>query len=190
MATGDQADVLGRLLAVLPPWFPAGAAPVLETVLQGPAWLLSQMYGLIGFARAQTRISTASGGWLDLIAYDFFGRTLLRGAGELDPAFAARIKANLLQPAATRPALIAALVRLTGRTPVVVDPWRPGDIGAYGYGGLGYGVAGCYGSLAMPMQSFVVAYRPAGDVIADAAIYGLIANTIPAGATGWSELSN
>jgi len=190
MATGDQADVVNRLLALLPPWFPAGAATVLEAVLQGSAWVLSQVYTLIGFARAQTRISTASAGWLDLISYDFFGRSLLRLTNEADFAFATRIKANLLQPAATRPALITALMRLTGRSPVVIDPWRPGDCGAYGYGGLGYGVAGYYGSLSMPAQTFLVVYRPAGGGVSDAGIYQVIVNTIPAGAIAWSALSN
>ncbi len=190
MATGDQSDIVQRMHALLPPWFPAGATAVLDAVLQGPGTVLSMVYGLVAFARAQTRLSTATGGWLDLFSYDFFGRTLLRSAGETDVAYASRIKANLLQPAATRPALVAALVRLTGRTPTVIDPWRPGDCGAYGYGGTGYGTGGYYGSLSMPVQCFVNAYRPLSGSVSDAAIYQVIANTIPAGAAAWTDIEN
>jgi hypothetical protein len=190
MATGDQADIVDRLYAVLPPWFSTGATTVLGAVVQGPAYVFSLCYGLLAFTRDQTRISTATGGWLDLISYDFFARALLRLSGEADSAFASRIKANLLQPAATRPALIATLTRLTGRAPTVVDPWRPGDCGAYGYGGLGYNTIGYYGSVQMIAQSFVSAYRPTDGSVSDTTIYGVIASTIPAGTVAWSELSN
>ena len=188
MATGDQPDVTNRLLALLPPWFAAGASSLLGVVLQGPAWVLSQIFSLIQFAHEQTRIASATGGWLDLIGFDFFGRALMRGSGESDAAFRARIEANLLQPAGTRPALFAALERLTGRAPVIIDPWRPGDCGAYGYGGLGYGAAGCYGSLKMPAQTFIIVTRPPAGGMTDQAIYQAVAEIIPAGVIGWSEL--
>lgn len=191
MATGDQQDIVARLLAVLPPWFPAGATSVLNAVTAGGGWMLSEVYGLIEFARLQTRLSTATGGWIDLIAFDFFGRGLLRNASESDAAFVSRIKANLLQPAATQAAVSAAVVALTGRVPLIIAPWRPADCGAYGYGGLGYGGAGYYGSLAMGAQFFIVAYRPPGvGTSMDAAILSVIASTIPAGVTAWCELSN
>jgi len=191
MATGDQSDITQRLYALLPPtWFPSGATPVLGAILQGPAYVLSLIYGLVAFTKQQTRISTATGGWLDLISYDFFARTLLRSTGESDSAFATRIKANLLQPAATRPALIAAITNLTGETPTVIDPWRPGDCGAYGYGGLGYNTVGHYGSVAMVAQCFVVVPDPASSNVTDAEIYQTISNIIPAGVTAWTDITS
>lgn len=51
---------------------------------------------------------------------------------------------------------------LTGATPIVFEPTRPQDTGAYRGPTLGYGVAGGYGSLSMPYQAFVTAYRPVG----------------------------
>jgi hypothetical protein len=191
MATGDQADITQRLYAVLPPaWFPSGATPVLGAILQGPAYVLSLIYGLVGFTKLQTRISTATGGWLDLISYDFFARALLRLTGETDSAFSARIRANLLRPAATRPSLIVAVTDLTGETPTVIDPWRPGDCGAYGYGGLGYNTIGYYGSLAMVAQCFVMVPDPASSNVSDAEIYQEISSIIPAGVTAWTEITS
>jgi hypothetical protein len=187
MATGDQADVTQRLTALLPPWFAAGASPVLNAVLQAPAYVLSGIYGLLQFATTQSRIATASGGWLDLIAYDFFGRSLARSPGQSDADFLNHIQRELLRPRGTRSALVAAVQDLTGTTSVVIEPWRPSDCGAYGYGGLGYGVAGCYGSLALPTQCFVTAYR--GNGAADADIYATVAETMPAGTTAWTRLS-
>ena len=188
MATGDQQDVSNRLIAVLPPWFPAGAAYVLTVVLQGPAWVGALVYGLIAFAGQQTRIATASGGWLDLIAYDFFARTLIRASGQDDTAFRSHIQRELLRPRATRPALVAAVLDLTATTPVVFEPWRPSDCGAYGYGGLGYNVAGGYGSLALPAQCFVRVTRGGGA--ADSDIYQVVAETMPSGVTAWTALSS
>jgi hypothetical protein len=187
MATGDQADVTQRLTALLPPWFPAGASPILNAVLQGPAWVLSAVYSLVQYATGQTRIATAIGGWLDLIAYDFFGRALSRSPGQSDADLLNHIQRELLRPRGTRSSLIAALQDLTGQTATVIEPWRPSDCGAYGYGGLGYGVSGCYGSLALPTQCFVTAYL--GNGAADSDIYTLVADTIPAGTTAWTQIS-
>ena len=89
---------------------------------------------------------------------------------------------------ATRPALVAAVVDLTGTTPAVFEPWRPSDCGAYGYGGLGYNLVGGYGSLALPAQCFVGVTRGGGA--SDADIYQVVAETMPSGVTAWTALSN
>jgi hypothetical protein len=132
VATGDQEDVLARLISVLPPWFKAGATPVLDALLGGAAWAGSFAYGMIRFARQQARIATATGGWLDLAAYDFFGRDFVRPAGWTDAQFGAAITARLLNPNGTRPGLIAGIEQLTGRAPRVFEPWNPTDTGGYG----------------------------------------------------------
>jgi hypothetical protein len=187
MATSDQAEVANRLTAVLPPWFAAGASPVLSAALQGAAWVGAQVHGLIGFARLQTRIATATGGWLDLIAFDFFGRTLIRASGQSDAGLRDHLSRELLRPRGTRPALVAAVIDLTGTTPSIFEPWRPSDCGAYGYGGLGYNDRGGYGSLALPAQCFVTVTRGGGA--ADADIYLVVAETMPAGVTAWTTLN-
>ena len=146
--------------------------PVLDGLLNGPAWMWSWLYSLLQYVAQQRRIATASGINLDQIAYDYFSTTIERFASENDTAFAARIKANLLAPKGTRQAVIDALVALTNVTPTIFEPRNTGDTGGYGHQGmtvgtgLAYGVAGGYGSLMLPFQAFVKAYRPRGGGIA------------------------
>jgi hypothetical protein len=159
--TGDATDMRARLAALLPlRWFP-DSAPVLAALLAGLADGWAWLYAMLGYVRRQTRIATATDSFLDLIAQDFFGATLARRPGEADANLRARIQAALFAPRATRPALVAALTSLTGRAPLLFEPARPADTGAYGMA-LGYGLAGGWGSLALPFQVFVTAYRPFG----------------------------
>jgi hypothetical protein len=156
---GDQTDMLSRLRAALPArWFP-DVAPVLDGLLSGLAQAQASTFGLIAYARGQTRIATATDLWLDLIAQDCFGVRVQRRAAEADGPFRARIQRELLRPRATRAALAAQLLDLTGSTPWIFEPSRPADTGAWG-GPAGYGVAGGWGNLAMPFQCLVVARRP------------------------------
>jgi hypothetical protein len=172
MTIGDQTDCFNRLKAVLPNGWFKEPTPVLDALLQGFAWALSLVYGLIAYTRLQTRINTATDVFLDLISGDFFGSALPRKTAEMDAPFRTRILANLLRERATRNGLINALVLLTGRTPRVFEPARPLDTGAYNTNICGYGVAGGYGSLALPSQAFVIAYRPSGSGIPNIAGYG------------------
>jgi hypothetical protein len=163
MATGDQSDIILRLKATLPSWF-GDNTPILDALLQGLAWAGSFAYSLISYAKLQTRIKTATDGWLDMIAADFFGSFLARAANQSDASFRER---------ATRKSIIAVLQDLTGRTPLVFEPQRPADTGAYSAPNSGYGVAGGYGSLLLPYQAFVTAYRPSGTGIPLVAGYGI-----------------
>lgn len=213
MPVGDQDDVVTRLRAALPGgWFP-DTAPVLAAVLAGFATGFSRVYGLLAFARLQSRIATASGIWLDGIASDLFGTRLVRRAGQSDAALATRMVAEVLRPRGTRASIVTVLTNLTGRAPVVFEPARVQDTGGYG-AASGYGVAGGYGSLALPFQVFVTTRRPgiAGDIsgggyglglgyataggqylqlsavtggISDADIYAAIAGVMPAAAVAW-----
>jgi hypothetical protein len=172
MAVGDQADFVARMKALLPNGWFADTTPILDGLLNGIASLLATAYSLYSYAKLQTRIATATDGFLDLISYDFFGTNLPRRQGESDSAFRARIKASIFLERGTRPGLIKALTLLTGRAPWVFEPARPADTGAYNTNTMGYGVAGGYGSLALPCQAFVVAYRPASSGIPFIAGYG------------------
>jgi hypothetical protein len=171
MATGDAQDILGRIKALLPRrWFP-DSTPVLDALLSGPAWALALVYSLIQYAKDQTRIGTATDGFLDLISYDYFGTALPRRHSELDAPFRARILATLLRPKATRPGMIASLVNLTGRTPIIFEPWRVADTGAWGgtVGGFAWNTAGAWGSLRLNAQAFITAYRPGSSGIPNVA---------------------
>lgn len=170
--TGDQNDLFLRLKAILPRWF-GDTTPTLDAVLQGLAWAGSFVYSLWAYAKLQTRILTASDGWLDMIAADFFGTAVLRQANQTDASFRARIIINLMRERATRRAIIKVLQDLTGRTPIVVEPQRPADTGAYSAPNSGYGSAGSYGSMLLPYQGFVTAYRPLTTGIPYVAGYGV-----------------
>jgi len=162
--TGDQQDVFNRLKSALPPWF-GDSSPFLDAVLQGLAWAGSFIYSLYAYAVLQTRILTATDGWLDVIAADFFGTNLLRKTNQSDASFRNQIVINIFRERATRNAIVKVLQDLTGRTPIIYEPLRARDTGGYGIA-CGYGVAGAYGSKVVgPFQAWVTAFRPLGTGI-------------------------
>lgn len=196
MATGDQNDMIGRLKAALPPtWFPNTSqglvtnSPVIDAILSGVASVWVWVYAFLQFVKSQTRIATASGVFLDMIAADFFGTFLTRRNAELDAAFCLRILKEMFRPKVTRAAMIRAITELTGRAPAIFEPAYPLDTGGWGTTGmtagtgLGYGVAGGWGSLALPFQYFIIAYRPTGGGVASVAGFGHIGgfNGMPGG---------
>ena len=212
--TGDADDMLSRLRAVLPPrWF-GDTTPVLDSLLTGLATGWAILYSLLQMVVAQARIATASGSFLDMISTDFFGALLPRRPTELDDPFRLRIQQELFRERGTRAGLETILTELTGRAPVIFEPARSGDTGGYSTGGLGYGVAGGWGSLALPFQVFVTAFRPHGAGIAavggystggpreyaslsmvptpvsDADIYAAAASVMPAATICWTAISN
>lgn len=170
--TGDQGDVYSRIKALLPRGWFGDTSPILNALLQGFSAIIANVYTLIVYARAQSRILTASDGWLDLISADFFGPSLPRKTNESDTAFRNRITVNLFRERATRNAIIQVLTTLTGRAPTIIEPERPADTGGYRIPTSGYGVAGAYGSMLLPYQAFVTAYRPIGTGIPFVAGYG------------------
>ncbi len=168
----DTASILLRLRAVLPArWFDS-PAPVLDGLLSGLAAGWSWVYQLVAFAAAQTRVSTATGLWLDLASADYFGTRLARRAAESDLAYRARIQREMVRERGTRNAVISALTDLTGHPPVVFEPGMPADTGVWGFG-IGYGQAGGWGSLDLPFQCFVTAYRPRANGVAQVAGWGV-----------------
>jgi hypothetical protein len=220
MATGDASDFADRLAGVLPPGWFGDDTPVLDAVLAGPAAALALVYAILAYVQAQTRIGTATDGWLDLIAADFLGDSLTRRTGESDTAYRARILANLLRERATRAGMVTTLTTLTGRAPEIFEPARPQDTGGYGIA-CGYGARYGYGSLVHPCQVFLTAYRPTGagivsvagyggttgaystpsraqyasldmiaDHVADSDIYAAIAATRPAGIQVWARIES
>jgi hypothetical protein len=168
---GDVGDFVGRLKRVLPPrWF--GDIAVNEgAVLSGFGTAWASIYTLIQAVRAQSRLATAYGGFIDRIAADFFGAALPRRPGEADTYYRIRIGFELLRPRGTRAAMVTAMTELTGQTVSVFEPSRPADTGGYNVGGVGYGVAGGWGNLSLPLQTFLIVQRPQGGGIADVAGY-------------------
>lgn len=171
MTTGSSLDILARVKQLLPQrWF-SYVAPYRDAVLGGLSDLASWSYGLIYYAKAQTRLSTAYGIWLDIFSYDFLGPVLPR-AGTHDVAYRALIQATILQERVTRNGMNNALTKLTGVTPGIFEPWNTYDTGAYSgpanvvgspqYGQMGYGVGrGGYGSMKLTYQAFLKVQRTA-----------------------------
>ncbi len=184
MALFDQTDFTGRLLRLLPAgWFPA-AAPRLNAVLQGAASSLSAAFAMLQFVKAQMRVPTASGAFLDLISQGYFAGALPRLPYEQDAAFAKRIEYNLTAPRGTHDGMAQMLTQLTGNAPTIYQPnsvadgfclasiAQPDVAGSGGglvqasaynapYGGFGAaGAPACWGSLLMPCQVMILVSPP------------------------------
>jgi hypothetical protein len=193
MATGDHDDMFGRLKGLLPAgWFTSGQTPNLDALVHGIAALMSQVYAMVAYAMLQTRINTATDGWLDLYAADFFGSTYQRRPAQSDVSFRAQIMANLFRERGTRGGVIKLVQDMTGHTPTIIEMGMPSDTGAYSRKG-GYGRFGAYGSQSLPPGTFIVkAKRPdpgslqAGTLDAD--ILAGIDSVRPVTATAWIQL--
>lgn len=171
MAIGDQSDIFARIKSVLPRWF-GPASPFLDALLQGVANSHAFAYSLYLYAKLQTRLMTATDGWLDVIAADYFGAALMRAANQSDANFRAKIIINMFRERGTRYAITKVLTDLTGRAPIIFEPLRPADTGAYGAPNCGYGLAGGYGSMQMAYQGLIRAFRPSSNGIPFVAGYG------------------
>lgn len=190
---GDSQDIVARLRAVLPArWFP-DEAPVLNSVLVGLAAGWATLFGCLSYVKAQARIATAGDAWLDVIARDYFGPGACERNGQPDDAYRARIRAELVRERGTRHALQSVLQDLTGRRPVIFEPANATDTGGWGSKatparGLGYGVGGGWGSLVLPFQAFVTAYRPVGAGIAAISGWGRLGGGYGCGAIEYASL--
>lgn len=208
MATGDINDIAARIKAVLPSkWFPlqnsdgSSGTPILDGVIAGLAYSWTWLFSLGQYLQLQTRVATATDVFLDILALDFFGTRIFRRLGQGDTSFRAKLKLELVRPRATRQAVIQALTDLTTRAPIVFEPSWPPDTGGYGFQGmtvgtgLAYGSVGGWGSIALPYQFFVTAFRGGGGGIANVAGYGSLggSNGMPgaygAGAIEWATLA-
>lgn len=146
MATGDGDDFIRRLRALIPSgWIGQYSltgqfrAYVSQAVLGGIADSLSWCYALLQGAKAATRRLTLTGWLIDLDAVGFLGTAFLRRFGEADGSFSLRYRQEVFRPRGRRQDIVAALTDLTGRKPILAEPWNAGDAGGYGMGGLGYG---------------------------------------------------
>jgi hypothetical protein len=144
--------------------------------------------------RAQTRVATAGGIWLDLIAHDYFGGSLRRRPSEPDIAFSIRIRKEFIRERCTRKAVSSALVDLTARSPIIFEPANTADTGGYGArqgagGGIAYGLAGGWGNLHLPLQFFVTTFRPIGGGIASVSGWGCGAGGYGEGTMEYAALS-
>ena len=178
---GDERDFVARLRLTLPVGWFGDEAPLLDGVLGGLAAAWAGLFTLLGDVRRQARLATVGGRFLDLACSDFFARRLGRRAGEGDEALRGRLLRAMRRERGTRAAVIAAAAE-AGYSARVFEPARPADTGAYATaGGLAWGVAGGWGSLAMPLECLVVVTA----VAPVEAVGPAIAEALPAGGVAW-----
>lgn len=132
MSVGDNTDMFGRLKNLLPAGWFGDNNPIRDALLWGYANALAWGYTLYLYAKAQTRIKSATDGWLDLIGLDFFGKNLIRYSNQSDASYKNRILINIFRERTTRHAMEQVLYDLTGRWPIIIEPARPADVGSYG----------------------------------------------------------
>lgn len=168
MATGDSNDIVRRLKGVIPFYWFAYVAPIRDAILGGIADGAAWCYSLITYATTQSRIATSTGPFLDLIAYDFLGRELLRGSSS-DVAFRALIQAMILQERVTRAGMSQVITKLTGNTPLIIEPWNTGDVGAWGKMAWGQGR---WGNMNLPGVVFMQVKRGAPSGVPGVAGWG------------------
>ncbi len=192
MSTGSLADMLSRVKSVLPGgWFPATgqgsattATPVLDAALTGPAWGLAWFWRFLRYVALQTRIATATGINLDMVAADFFGAGLTRHAAEADDPLRARILASLFPKRSTRQAVTDAASAAAGGPVTVFEPGYALDAGGWGIGTSGFDAASSagWGTRTMPFQAFLTA--PPGNRLA---VFAAVEQARPVATIIWTE---
>lgn len=257
MAIITNTEMLRRLRTLIPNGWFGDVAPIRDIVLGGVADALTWVRAQGQVVRAGTRRAGTTGWLLDTDAFGFFGSAFLRRPNESDDAWRKRYTDEIFRLRVTRAAIDKALFDLTGRHPIIVEPWNANDCGAYDIGALGYagsdfapvqaagydvtgaydiGVTsydplsgpsgrsypglGCWGSLELPYQLFVTAFRPLGggipnasgtdtgvqsydtgtfrytdqsevrSTVSDAEILACVARTAAAGVIAWTAISN
>ena len=173
MATGDDDDIKTRLMMVMPNWFGADA-PIKDALVSGFAKIGSWGYAILQYAKAQTRISTATDFFLDLAAFDFFGMRVKRKTAQPDDVFRDVIRKEVLRERGTRRGMLKALRDLTGTDAVIFEPSYAFDTGGYDTYGLGYDIAGGWGSRNYPNQFFIRVVEPIGAGVPNVAGYDTI----------------
>lgn len=169
-------DLARRIIQLLPQaWFNDQAkAPGgnLWAIASGFSVTDAAFYSRIQALRRHLRLTSAD--TLDdlaLIARDFFGTSLPPLEGESPDAYRTRLGLRLFRPAGTKSALQEALTRQVGQHPLIVEPWHPGDCGAWD-GPLGWDGPGLWGDLDCPWQGFVLTKRPASRIVITGVLVG------------------
>ena len=138
MATGDSPDIQRRLRSLIPGGWFGSISPVSDSIRGGIADVLAGSYSLLIAVKNASRRATASGWLIDLDAWGFFGPRFIRRNQEMDASFRARYLAEIFRPRSTRAAITQSLTDLTGRVPLVFEPWHSGDCGALDVGTLSF----------------------------------------------------
>lgn len=118
-----------QLIELVPPsWTSVEAKKrggVFWTLMTAIATIFSLVKIVIAQVKAQFRLATATGIFLDAYSQDYFGtgtiRALPRFIGESDDSFRSRIQAEILRQKATKPGIRRAVAQVTGASPIIVE---------------------------------------------------------------------
>ena len=133
-------------------WF-APAGPLINAAVGMISTGFAQNSADLSYMEAQTRISSATGMWLDVISVEYFGLgNLPRRPNEADAAFQARVLQEMLLPRGTRGAMTEALTILTGVAPTIFEPAI--DLASWDVD-FAWDSSGAWGSYDMPYQGFI-----------------------------------
>ena len=160
----DQTALVLRLKQLAPRgWFPETAsAPIIDGVMTAFASVAQHFLTLTVYAQAQSRIATASDGFLDVLAFDFFGFAVQRLSGQSDISFRKVILLEILRERATRAGIQKSVADLTGFDVRMFEGFNTFDTGGYDTGYLGFDMLGRWGSLDMPFQVLIATLQPIG----------------------------
>lgn len=159
---GDLDDMLKRGRQLIPRGWFSDNAPVLEGVLAGFASIGQHTYELLTYVGKQTRISTATDGFLDLAAFDFFGLRVRRKPGQSDESFRALIRKEIFRERVTRKGIRDAVADLTQLEVRMFEPFNARDTGGFDTGYLGFDMAGRLGAIDLPRTCFIALLNPVG----------------------------
>lgn len=160
MATGDSGDMLSRFKQVIPKdWF-GDPAPNRDAVLGGLSDGLAFVYSLLSFTQTQTRIKTATGFFLDIAAYDFFGTRIKRKPSQSDASLSLTITNEILRRRVTRANVQKAVSDLTQNPVFMFEAFNPQDTGGWDVA-RGYDIGGAWGA-DLPYAMFITVIQPIG----------------------------
>lgn len=155
-------ELIEVLFNYIPPWW-GDNNPILEAILSGFGSVATFLYCNLVYIKMQTRIKTSTDIFLDLTAQDYFGSMVQRCPGEGDETFRDKILKTLIAPRCTKSAMINALKNLTGRTPIVWEPYFDG-----GYYNHSFFNHASFGFIA-PYQAWIIVFRPEPVITNDTA---------------------
>lgn len=161
---GEADDIIRRVKLLLPKGWWNDVAPIRDAIIGGIADTSEWAYSLITYAKKQTRVAWATDLWLDIIAKDYFRFEFPRRINEADEGFRERIQKELIRERVTRKGMNDALVDLTGKQPVIFEPWNTGDTGVWDYGNFALDISGGWGDTILPAQSFVNVIPPGAGI--------------------------
>jgi hypothetical protein len=89
----------------------------------------------------------------------------------------------------TRNGMTGVVTTLTGKAPIIFEPWNTGDTGGWDTGTVGFDLAGAWGDPALIAQSFITVTRPGVEGIPNVSGWDNGAGGWDVGSIEWTDQS-